>query len=52
MTERTIPARAPSDRLAPSAPSSVLALAVIVTCQLMVVLDATVVNIALPTFVK
>jgi EmrB/QacA subfamily drug resistance transporter len=61
MTERTMPAgaidgggpgpnaaltaRAPRE---PRSPRSVLALAVIVTCQLMVILDATVVNIALP----
>jgi EmrB/QacA subfamily drug resistance transporter len=55
MTERTMPAAAvgdggadPGAAAAAQAPRTILALAVIVTCQLMVVLDATVVNIALP----
>lgn len=37
-----------SDRPAPGTPRAGIAIAIIVTCQLMVVLDATVVNIALP----
>lgn len=41
-------ARVPRDPSAPTVDRSSLVLAVILTCQLMVVLDATIVNVALP----